>query len=129
VTRRARKAITLALLIAVLAAGAALGWRLVSRPVLQSVDSPDAGHRARLFKLYDEGGPAPYGEQVTLAASGDPLGRLDGATLWIGYCASGRLSWKSAGELELSCPPHPDAKDVYIGPPVDGISLRVRRLR
>jgi hypothetical protein len=126
-TRRARKAIALALLIAGLAAGAALGWKLASRDVRQSVDSPDARHRARLFMLYDEGGPAPYGQEVTLAAAADPLGRLTGKTLWIGYCANGRLSWRSAAELELSCPPHPDAKDVYVGPAVDGISLRVQR--
>jgi hypothetical protein len=124
-----RRAVGIALLLAVFAAGATLGWKLISREVRQSTDSPDARHRARLFRLYDEGGPAPYGQEVTLAAASDRLGRLTGATLWIGYCGSGRLSWKSTAELELFCPPQPDAKDVYLAPAVDGVLLKVRRLR
>jgi len=101
--------------------------KFVMRPVLQIVYSPMAAHTAHLVRLLNEGGPAPYGEEVMLSTAGDTLGRFTGTTLWIGYCAKGRLSWKSATELELSCPPHPDGKDVFVSSPHDGVTFRVVR--
>jgi hypothetical protein len=99
------------------------------RPVLQLIDSPEATYTARLFRLYDQGGPAPYGEEVTVSSAGDPLGRWTGATLWIGYCYEARISWKSASALELSCLPsrHADTKDVFVRSAHQGIAFHVAR--
>jgi hypothetical protein len=124
---RNRKAIIGSVLIAGIAILIVFFFKVIMRPVLQIVDSPTSTYTARLFRLYDEGGPAPYGEEVTLSSAGSPLGRFTGATLWIGYCPNGRISWNSASELELFCPPHPDAKDVFVTPIHDGVAFRVVR--
>lgn len=108
---RRRELIVGALITGSLLVIAFLILKVVMRPVLQSVDSPGSLHTARIFKLYDEGGPAPYGAEVSLSTR-NPLGRFSGVTMWIGYCMGGSFSWKSASDLELTCPPHPDAKDV-----------------
>ena len=102
-------------------------YLIITRPVLQIVASPTANHTARLFWLPGQGGPAPYGHEVTLSSVGNPIGQFIGTTIWIGYCAKGRLSWKSATELELSCPPHPDGKDIFVSSPHDGVTFRVVR--
>jgi hypothetical protein len=101
--------------------------RVLMRPVLQIEDSPGSSYTARLFRLYNEGGTAPYGEEVTLSSAGNPLGRFIGDTLWIGYCSGGRISWKSTSELELNCPPHPDAKDVFVSSVQHSVAFRVVR--
>lgn len=103
--------------------------KVVMRPVLQSVESPGSSHTARLFRLYDESGPAPYGSEVSLSAARDPIGRFGGVTLWTGYCAGGSLAWKSASDLQLTCPADPNAKDVYVAATYEGIRFRVIRER
>jgi hypothetical protein len=124
-----RRLIVAALIVGSLSVTAILILKIVMRPVLQSVDSPGSRHTARLFRLYDEGGPAPYGSEVSLSAASNPVGRFGGVSMWIGYCEGGRLSWKSNSDLELACPSHPDARDVYVIANHDGIKFRVIRLR
>jgi hypothetical protein len=124
-----RRLIAWGLGIGVLLVAAYGAWSAAMRPVLQAVDSPDSRHTARLFRLYNEGGPAPYGSEVAFSSAGNPLGRFSGTTLWIGYCEGGSLSWKSASDIELTCPPHPDGKDVSLAKDDKGVHLRVVRLR
>jgi hypothetical protein len=96
-------------------------------PVHQSVDSPGHVYTARLIGQLIEGGPVPYGAEVSVSSAWNPFGRFGGLTLWMGYCAGGSLSWKSATDLELDCPPHADAKDVYLAANQERVKLRVIR--